>query len=204
MVEVHTLGKGAGSDPVVGWELVEAARGGDREAFGRLYERYVGMVFGFVLFRVGDRAVAEDITGETFLRALRGISSVSYRGRGIGAWFVTIARNLVLDYMKSSRFRFDSVVATVPDVGMGGPEDEVIERATRAELMRAVAALGRAQRECVVLRFLHGLSVAETAAVMGRAPATVKSLQHRAVRRLAQLVGEGPSLAGFGEVGGRS
>jgi RNA polymerase sigma-70 factor (ECF subfamily) len=67
----------------------------------------------------------------------------------------------------------------------------VVEEATATELMRCVAQLGRDQQECIMLRFMQGMSVAETAAVMGRNEGAVKALQHRAVRRLAQLLPEG-------------
>ena len=87
------------------WALVNAAQAGDMAAYGELFELYFDMVFRFVLFRTGDRALAEDLTSETFVRALRRISSVSYQGRDIGAWFVTIARNLIFDHVKSSRYR---------------------------------------------------------------------------------------------------
>jgi RNA polymerase sigma-70 factor, ECF subfamily len=175
------------------WELVAAAQQGDQEAFGRLYDRYVDVVFRFVLFRVGDRPLAEDLTSETFLRALRRISSVSYQGRDVGAWFVTIARNLVLDHVKSSRYRLEMTTADILDSSADdrGPEHEVVEEATAAELMRCVAQLGRDQQECIMLRFMQGMSVSETAAVMGRNEGAVKALQHRAVRRLAQLLPEG-------------
>jgi RNA polymerase sigma-70 factor (ECF subfamily) len=175
------------------WELVAAAQQGDQDAFGQLYDRYVDVVFRFVLFRVGDRPLAEDLTSETFLRALRRISSVSYQGRDVGAWFVTIARNLVLDHVKSSRYRLEMTTADILDSSADdrGPEHEVVEEATAAELMRCVAQLGRDQQECIMLRFMQGLSVSETAAVMGRNEGAVKALQHRAVRRLAQLLPEG-------------
>ena len=175
------------------WELVVAAQQGDQGAFGQLYDRYVDVVFRFVLFRVGDRPLAEDLTSETFLRALRRISSVSYQGRDVGAWFVTIARNLVLDHVKSSRYRLEMTTADILDSSADdrGPEHEVVEEATAAELMRCVAQLGRDQQECIMLRFMQGLSVSETAAVMGRNEGAVKALQHRAVRRLAQLLPEG-------------
>src|SRR3712207_9047524 len=79
------------------WQLVKAAQEGDTDAFGVLYDQYVDMVFRYVLFRVGgDRAFAEDVTSETFLRALRSIGSVSYQGRDVGAQFVTTARHIVL------------------------------------------------------------------------------------------------------------
>jgi len=69
------------------WALVHAAQQGDSGAFGQLYDRYVDMVFRFVLFRVHDRTMAEDLTSETFLRALRRITTVSYQGKDVGAWF---------------------------------------------------------------------------------------------------------------------
>lgn len=172
------------------WDLVRAAQDGDRAAFAALYDRYVDVVFRYVLFRVGDRELAEDVTSETFLRALRRITSVTYQGRDVGAWFVTIARNLVLDHVKSSRFRLEVTTAEVDDSrpAESGPEQQVLSMATRTALLECVNQLGDDQRECIVLRFLHGLSVAETANVMARNEGAVKALQHRAVRRLAQLL----------------
>jgi RNA polymerase sigma-70 factor (ECF subfamily) len=169
---------------------VHAAQAGDRSAFARLYDRYVDVVFRYVLFRVGDRELAEDVTSETFLRALRRIESVSYQGRDVGAWFVTIARNLVLDHVKSSRFRLEVATAEVDDSrpAESGPEQQVLSKVTRTALLECVGRLGDDQRECIVLRFLQGLSVAETAKVMARNEGAVKALQHRAVRRLAQLL----------------
>jgi RNA polymerase sigma-70 factor (ECF subfamily) len=182
--------------PDTAWALVHAAQQGDRAAFGELYNRYVDVVFRYVLFRVGgDRAMAEDVTSETFLRALRRIETVSYQGRDVGAWFVTIARNLVLDHVKSSRYRMemttdDIVEPPLADAMGGGPEQEVMTAVTNKELMSCVDKLNADQRECIVLRFMQGLSVAETAQIMQRNEGAIKALQHRAVRRLAQLLPE--------------
>ncbi|MBB4686610.1 sigma-70 family RNA polymerase sigma factor [Amycolatopsis jiangsuensis] len=183
------------------WALVRSAQEGDSSAFGQLYDRYVDVVYRYTLFRLGDRDLAEDVTSETFLRALRRITSVSYQGRDVGAWFVTIARNLILDHVKSSRFRLEVVTDEVTEPGrpaaavgpaaQAGPEQQAIAGATRVELLRCVAELGEDQRECIVLRFLQGLSVAETARVMDRNEGAIKALQHRAVRRLAQLLPTG-------------
>ncbi|MFT7836281.1 sigma-70 family RNA polymerase sigma factor [Saccharothrix sp. BKS2] len=172
------------------WDLVRAAQGGDTDAFGALYDRYVDVVYRYVLFRVGDRTLAEDVTSETFLRALRSIRSISYQGRDVGAWFVTIARNIVFDHVKSSRYRLEVTTAELTDNRevTDGPEQEVLTGAANAELLRCVAQLGNDQRECITLRFIQGLSVAETAARMGRNEGAIKALQHRAVRRLAQLL----------------
>jgi RNA polymerase sigma-70 factor, ECF subfamily len=173
------------------WRLVTLAQAGDGEAFGQLYDRYVDSVYRFIYYRVNDRALAEDFTSETFLRALRRIGSITYQGRDIGAWFVTIARNIVLDHMKSARHRLEVTTADTleGDDRAPSPEAAVIEALTNERLMAAVDQLGEEQRECVMLRFIQGFSVSETASVMGKNDGAIKALQHRAVRKLADLVG---------------
>lgn len=174
------------------WALVAAAQGGDREAFGQLYERYVDVVFRFVLYRTGDRALAEDLTSDTFLRALRRIDSVRYQGREVGAWFVTIARNLVLDHVKCSRTRMEVATAELFDTDDSPePDREVIDAATARVVRECVARLNPVQRECVTLRHIQGMSVAEIAAAVGCSKGAAKARTHRGLVELAQM----PELA---------
>ena len=175
------------------WELVRRAQAGDGEAFGQLYDHYVTLVHRYAYHRVGDRATAEDVTSETFVRALRRIDSLSFQGRDVGAWLVTIARNIIRDQVKSSRFRLEISTADMRDADRAtdGPEDAVLQHLTNQQLLACVQQLGSEQQECIVLRFLHGLSVSETAEIMGKKDGAIKALQHRAVRRLASLLPEG-------------
>ena len=168
------------------WDLVEAAQAGDREAFGRLYGRYVSGVSRFLGNRVADRGLVEDLTSETFTRALRRIDSVRDQGRDPGAWFTTIARNLVFDHSKSSRSKLDTPTAQIDDRDSHdrGPEQTVIDRDTAARLRRHVEQLSADQRESIRHRFFEERSVAETAAAMGRSEGAVKALQHRAITQL--------------------
>jgi RNA polymerase sigma-70 factor, ECF subfamily len=181
------------ADQVDVWGLVRQAQEGDAEAFGRLYDHYVTMVHRYVYHRVGDRATAEDVTSETFVRALRRIDSLSFQGRDVGAWLVTIARNIVRDHVKSSRYRLEVATADMRDADRAtdGPEDAVVAHLTNRELLACVQQLGSEQQECIVLRFIHGLSVSETAEIMGKKDGAIKALQHRAVRRLAGLLPDG-------------
>lgn len=177
------------------WELVSAAQRGDRDAFGALYQQYAGEIARFVMFRTGDRVLAQDLTSETFTRGLRRIDSVSYRGQDVGAWFTTIARNLITDHYKSSRHKLEQTVADpqlqAPALQDHSPERVVIARETAAGLRRAVALLPTPdQQECIRLRFFQERSIAETAAMMGRSQEAVKALTHRALLGLrAQLTG---------------
>jgi RNA polymerase sigma-70 factor (TIGR02952 family) len=170
-------------------EVVMRARAGEADAFGVLYDRYAELVYRFVYYRVGTHALAEDLTSETFLRALRRISLFTWQGKDFGAWLVTIARNLVLDHFKSSRYRLEVSTPELLDTGRWeeGPERAVLDSFTHRALFSAVRELGSEQQECVVLRFLHGLSVAETAEVMGKNTGAIKALQYRATRSLARI-----------------
>ena len=172
--------------------LLTLAQQGDGEAFGQIYDAYVGQVYRYLYYRVGSQPLAEDLTSETFLRALRRIDSFTWQGRDICAWFITIARNLVTDHYKSSRFRLEVSTADMLDADRAddGIEQEVLDNLDNQALLAAVRQLKPEQQECVVLRFLQGLSVAETAAVMGRSDGAIKQLQLRAVRALAKLVPE--------------
>jgi RNA polymerase sigma-70 factor (ECF subfamily) len=175
-------------------ELVRRCQDGENEAFGLLYDRYADLVFRYVVYRVGNTSVAEDIVSETFLRALRRIGSFSWQGTDIGAWFVTIARNLIVDYSRSSPVRLefpsDDVLAAAdePSGASASPEDAVLTGLRNRLLLDAVRTLSPDQRECVVLRFLEGLSIQETANVMDRGVGAVKQLQLRAVRALARSI----------------
>ena len=179
------------------WELVERAKAGDAEAFGLIYDRYVDNVYRFVYFRVGNRQLAEDLTADTFLRALKRIGSVTWQGRDLRAWLVTIARNRVADHFKSGRYRLEIATGDVLDTDReergpeGSPEEAVLGHITNVALLAAVKRLNPEQQECIVLRFLQGFSVAETAEAMGKTEGAIKALQYRAVRALARLLPDG-------------
>jgi RNA polymerase sigma-70 factor (ECF subfamily) len=175
--------------------LVTLAQQGDSEAFALLYERYVDVVYRYVYFRVGSHHVAEDLTSETFVRALRRLDSFTWTGRDIAAWFVTIARNIVFDHVKSSRYKLEVTTSELldGDEHAASPEHDVLQRLRDERLVEAMRNLKPEQQECLALRFLQGLSLAETAEAMGRTAGAVKQLQLRAVRALhRELGGERP------------
>jgi RNA polymerase sigma-70 factor (ECF subfamily) len=173
--------------------LVELARGGDSEAFGLLYDHYHVSVYRFVYYRVGSVALAEDLVSETFFRALRSMSSFRWQGKDFGAWLMTIARNLTTDHFKAGRTRLELPTEDLSshDGSTEGPESAVLSSLTNEALLRALTQLPHEQQECLIMRFLQGMSIAETAAVLGRSDGAVKQLQLRAVRNLAKLLPEG-------------
>ncbi len=173
--------------------LVELARAGDSEAFGLLYDHYQGSVYRFLFYRTRSTTLAEDLTSETFFRALRSMTNFRWQGKDFGAWLMTIARNLATDHFKAGRTRLE---LTTEDMGLHddateGPESSVLAGLTNEILLRALKELPDEQRDCLIMRFLQGMSIAETAAVLGRSDGAVKQLQLRGVRNLAKLMPDG-------------
>ena len=173
--------------------LVELARTGDSDAFGMLYDHYQSSVYRFLFYRTRSSTLAEDLTSETFFRALRSMQSFRWQGKDFGAWLMTIARNLATDHFKAGRTRLELTTEdmSLHDDATEGPEGAVLAGLTNEVLMQALTELPAEQRDCLVMRFLQGMSIAETAAVLGRSDGAIKQLQLRGVRNLAKLMPEG-------------
>ncbi len=185
---------------VVGW--VDLAKTGDQHAYAQIYDRYVGMVYGYVYRRVGgQKQLAEDLVGDVFLRGWRRMSTFEWQGVDFGAWLMTIARNRVNDHYKSARYRLDSTAGEIYDpkptmeMAVDSPERIAIARDMARSLGAALEQLKDDHREVVELRFVHGMSVSDTAATMQRTIGATKALQYRALRALAELVKNEPGLA---------
>jgi RNA polymerase sigma-70 factor (ECF subfamily) len=172
--------------------LVDLARAGDADAFGALYDHYSPAIYRFVYYRVSTRVLAEDLTSETFFRALRSMASFQWQGKDFGAWLTTIARNLIVDHFKAGRTRLETTTDDFSDRREAGDdtEEEVLAALTSEVLREAMTELPAEQHECIVLRFLNGYSIAETAKSLGRSEGAVKQLQLRAIRNLAKLLPE--------------
>ncbi len=186
-------------------DLVARAKDGDTQAFAALYDRYVDQTFAYVYRRVGHRQLAEDLVGDVFLRAYRRLPSFQWQGVDLGAWLMTIARNRVHDHFKSARFRLErptddvreDPAPTAPD----DPERVAVARDLARSLGAALERLKDEHREVIELRFIHDLSVAETASVMERSAGATKALQYRALRALATEVEGHPELARLADAG---
>jgi RNA polymerase sigma-70 factor (ECF subfamily) len=172
-------------------ETVVRAQNGDREALGALYDEYHAGVFRFLWARVGERQVAEDLTGDVFLRMLNSLPQ--YRPMGgipFQAWLYGIARHRLVDYYRQDKNRATTSLEAAPlaaDDELGASAERHL---TLETVMQALTGLEPAQREVIGLRFINGLSLRETAQAMGRSEGAVKALQHRALAAVRSLVAE--------------
>jgi RNA polymerase sigma-70 factor (ECF subfamily) len=162
--------------------LVEAAQK-DPARFAELYELHFERVYAFVARRVGDREAAEDLTSDTFHKALANLGRFEWRGVPFAAWLFRVAGNAIAD--RSKRAGKEVAVDDPPDVGAEVDLDEVEHR---ARLFRLVDQLPEDQRRVVALRFAEEKSIREIAAKLGRTEGAVKQLQFRALQSLRTLI----------------
>jgi RNA polymerase sigma-70 factor (ECF subfamily) len=172
------------------WSVVDAVQAGDFSAFAEIYRQHSKSIVDYAYSRTGNRPLAEDVASETFLRALRSIRTVHYSGKELKSWLTTIARNIVIDTMRSPWHRHAIVTADIPEAlgQFDSPEQDVLDGLDQAVLLRGIGDLSAPQRECVWLRFFANLSVDEVGERMGRNATSVRALQYRAVRRLAEIL----------------
>ncbi len=189
---------GRNLDILTEWELVrliqtpEDGEPFDGEAFGVLYQRHLNGIYRFVYGKTGSRQVAEDITADTFLAALRHIRRLQNQGREVAAWLYSIAKNSVADYHRLIRRRPEIVTDTyafAPIADAGSSVDDVIEMIDNRAVLAAIRVLAPLQQEAIARRFLLDQSIRDTAAAMDKSETVVKALVYRAVRRMRDLLG---------------
>ncbi len=170
--------------------LIDRATAGDREAFGELYERYINRVYRHVFYMVNDVDVAQDLTEQTFLRALEAIQRYEKRGIPLLAWLLRIARNLSLNNQRVQRNN-SSIWKNSEDAVAASPESCCEAKLNGEEVRQAVGALEGDQRQVIVLRFMDGLSYADVARVLGKSVGAVRVAQYRALRALRRRLEDG-------------
>jgi RNA polymerase sigma-70 factor, ECF subfamily len=154
--------------------LIEAARRGDKDAFGQLYRRYHARVFGLARFYLGDGG--EDAVAETFVRAWSALPRYRTTAAPFVAWLYGIARHVVADELKN-RKRTEAR-AQVPDQPVDPLYDE------RLAIAAAVAKLPKQQRQIVEMKYLLGMKNAEVARALNKTIGAVNAAQWRALQAL--------------------
>jgi RNA polymerase sigma-70 factor (ECF subfamily) len=153
------------------------------EVFEQLYEENAQPLLNFVLYRTGDRALAEDIVADTFLRALTSRRPVDSRRGSPRAWLFTVALNLVRDHKRRDAVQQRAAEHGATNAGDAGQAAFAsVERGD--EVSRALAVLGPEEREAVALRYGADLPVKEIARITGSRPATVEKRLYRALGKL--------------------
>ncbi|MBI2868744.1 MAG: sigma-70 family RNA polymerase sigma factor [Chloroflexi bacterium] len=168
--------------------LIKRAQQRDHEALTQIYEENFDRIYRYIVMKIGERTEAEDITQQVFVKALKSVSSFSYKGTPFSAWLFRIAHNMIVDYLRQKTKKGtlplkDTIVSKTDDPVKTAEMNLSIE-----ELAAAARHLTPSQQEVISLRFSADLSIAEIARMMGKSEGAVKALQHSAVVSLRKIL----------------
>ncbi len=168
-------------------ELVEAAKKGDKDAFGEIYRLFLSRIYRFVYYLVYDESLAEDITQDTFIKAWKAMPGFSLKKGTIQAYLFTIARNLVIDNQrKKKEISLEAVV--VDFEGSDNLEKSYIDSEERGMVRKALTCLDGAEKQMVILRYFEEFSYAEIARVVGKNEGTIRVKVHRTLGKLKDYI----------------
>lgn len=160
------------------------------ETLAGLHEEYYPKLARYIFVRIGNRAEAEDLAGEVFLKALRSIGSFKDLGVPMQAWLFRIAHNIVVDHLRKHGKRKNVPLEEAANVPHNSnPEETALTNIQFAEVKQLMERITPAQREVLTLRFGSGLTSGEVARIMGRSDGAVRELQHEALQALRKLLG---------------
>ncbi len=170
-------------------DLVTRARGGDVNAIGALYDQHHESIFRYLWLRVHDPDIAEDLTGDVFMRMVSALPRYQSLGLPFRAWLYRIAHNLLVDHVRKSGtsdpVALDSIEERGDDCDLGSD----VEKKLMAERVgHALTCLESSQHEVIVMRFVMGMPLQEVAQAVGKTESAVKSLQHRGLTALRRAL----------------
>lgn len=173
-------------------ELIQRACGGDRQAFGLLYERYLDDIYQYMFYRVGNTQDSEDLTEKVFLKIWESTPRLCSEEpiRNFRAWIYRISHNLVVDHYRS-RKETSPLSSNESQYPAGRSTEEDVESLRERDLLvKAIGQLNPQDQEIIVARFINQLSHAETAEIIRKSEGHVRVLQYRALKKLRSIMAE--------------
>jgi len=169
-------------------KLLVAQASRDPEAFGELYQRYVGRIYNYIYHRTGNHHDAEDLTARTFFQALAHIRTYADQGVPFSAWLYRIAHNLVANWHRDQSRRPVVPLDEVASVSKprSNPDHLAEERERKHVVAEAIRRLHPDRQMLLILKFSEGLSNAEIGRIMGRSEGAIKSLYRRTLLALRE------------------
>jgi RNA polymerase sigma-70 factor (ECF subfamily) len=167
-------------EPMDEAQIVEQAKR-DPEAFGYLYDLYFNKIYAYIYRKTGDRLTAEDLTADTFMKALSHIQRYTYTGQPFVAWLYRIAANVVTDHFRTKRPTTSLDEGLQLEAGGIGPEGAALRCDDQQAVARAIQTLSPDQQDVILLRFSGELKLKEIAAIVGKTEGAVKALMFRAL-----------------------
>jgi RNA polymerase sigma-70 factor (ECF subfamily) len=170
-------------------KLISQAQHGNAESFGEIYDIFVERIYRYIYLKVNNKEEAEDLTQQVFTKAWEALPQFKFYKNPFSSWLYSIARNLIIDFYRKKK----------PDFSLDGENaldvvdnlDLVEQFAIQEEVQRVLEFINQLpseQKDLLLLRFVDDLSYDEIAAIMNKSPLTLRVIQHRALKRLKEIM----------------
>lgn len=168
--------------------LIERAKT-DEQAFAELYNRYFSELYGFMMKRIGNREVVEDLVSDLFLKVFTRLSSYTPRSTSFRSWLYRVATNLLIDYTRKASVRYEKTVVEFPEIhDVAANEEEKYARSEEGVKVRAVLErLSERYQTVLHLKFFAELSNQEIAEALSESPNTIGVTLHRALKKFEEV-----------------
>jgi RNA polymerase sigma-70 factor (ECF subfamily) len=160
----------------------------DPQALAEIYDAYAPKIFSYIYHRTGDGTLAEDLTGDVFIRMMEAMQSDRGWNSSLQGWLYRIAHNLVVDHFRR-RSKRDTVELDENWMAAENPTTTFEGLFASNQLNQAMRFLTDEQRQVIGLKFVEGLSNAEVADILGKTEGAIKALQHRGLLALREVMG---------------
>jgi RNA polymerase sigma-70 factor (ECF subfamily) len=169
--------------------LRERAAALEPAALSEIYDAFSGKIYSYIYHRTGDSTLAEDLTGDVFVRMIEAIQADRTWTSSLQGWLYRIAHNLVVDHFRRQTKR-DGPELEERWMAAENPTNSFEGLFYSNQLRTAMRFLTEEQQQVIVLKFAEDLSNAEVADIMGKTEGAIKALQHRGLAALRRVVGE--------------
>ncbi|MDQ7027012.1 MAG: sigma-70 family RNA polymerase sigma factor [Anaerolineae bacterium] len=171
-------------------KLITLAKQGDSQAISQLYRAHAQAIYRYIAYRVPTSADAEDITSDVFMRMLEGLSSYEIMSVPFEAWLYRIATHRIADFFrKRSRQKTHIELHETLANDDPMPEESIQKQQEFKNLRTALGYLSQEQQDVLILRFIENKSHEDVANILEKSQSAVRTIQHRALVRLSQLLG---------------
>ncbi len=167
-------------------DLIIRSQKGESAAFGRLYDKYIRTIYDFVYYKTCHKETAEDLTSQTFFKALKNMASVD-SAKPFASWLYKIAQNTVLDHYRTKRNNqdIDDIYDIADDTDIVSSLD--IEEDSK-HIKKYLEKLTPLERDIIIMRVWQELSYKEIAEIVGKSEASCKMSYSRSIKKLKEFI----------------
>jgi RNA polymerase sigma-70 factor, ECF subfamily len=168
--------------------LVDKAKSGDMNAFGRLYDIHVDRIYRHIYYRTGKNEDARDLTQEVFIKAWQALPKYRKTQTPFLGWLFTISHNRVIDYYRTHKVH-DTIndELNIEDPGKG-PEILTEQLFSQQELKKVILRLPEDQQQVILMYFIEGMEYGEIAAALNKTEGNIRVITHRALKKMRDIL----------------